>query len=896
MAKEISQLAGSNLHKDTLKTPPKKMLRVRSDGKLGSPKTKAPAQDGKPKRGRKPAKAGIFPKTLVISIKYGADAPSRSSVGLKIADILSGTASNTSPAKSKPSRHFDPPKATHPFFLGGFKQDQCQQHLAKSKGNQEAGTGDHSATTKQGAPSPIKARVTSKPPGMSERSAGVLGFGNSTFASNDVRNSRFPGTLEPLWPPEGMVHVRENHKSAEISLSASHAFHAPKVDRKMKAHRKMKEAEVRIPKEEQILTQYVDVINAYRSDDGICRRVHSREWREFRRPLRRIVTGRELQQAVCGRIDCKLPIPYPDSTERQGGDRMGSPQMAQSPLHPAVRHMYDGIASSLTAFDKFECEIQEWVHKYSPASANQVLQAGSEVLVLRDWLKTLTINSVDFRAGDASKTRDSSASSRRATTKRKKRRAEELEGFVLSSDEEAVEMCQLTKSLDPHPTSLMQKKSLIRARDVGDSNNGERVSNAVVISGPHGCGKTAAVHAVARELGFEVFEINAGSRRSGRDILDKVGDMTRNHLVKQGPSHQGTDAHEEVENMNLLTEKLKQDLDSGRQGTMNSFLNSKVAPKISPSKKKPKAQKASSKQDPPRKSKNQQQSLILLEEVDILFDEDKAFWATTLELLVQSKRPVIMTCTDENLLPLEDMTLHAILRFTHAPEQLATDYLLLVACNEGHILPRDAVVNLYKSKGFDLRASMTELNFFCQMAIGDTKGGLEWMLIRPTSTDSIEQTSKPLRVVSEGSYQTGMGWLSGQHQTSLADLSLDQEIELLSGAWHALGLDIGACSAYISPSTTHGEVSRTSALQQLEDFERVAEVLSAADTFPGRIPMSPDMVSPQCSTLGAITDYSRPLLTLLNPSLRRKRAAIMLKVIAFFKRTLCLTRPASRKQ
>ena len=837
LPEEISQLSGSNSNEDTVKIPPKKMLRVRSDGKLGSPKAKAPAQDVKPKRGRKPAKAGIFPKTLVTSIKYGADAQSRSSVGLKIANILSGTASNTSPAKSKPSKPFGPPKPTHPFFLGGSKRDQCLQDLIKSNDNQEAGTGDHSAAMRQGAPSPIKARVTSKPPGMSERSAGVLGFGNSTFASDHVRKSRFPGALEPLWPPEGMVHIREDHKSAEMSLSTSHALHVPDV------HRKMKEAEVRIPKEQQILTRYVDVSHAYRSDDGISKRVHSREWREFRRPLRRIVTGHELQQAVRRRIESKLPTPYPDLTERQDGDRMNSPQMAQIPLHPAVRHMYDGVASSLTAFDKFECETQEWVHKYSPASADQVLQAGPEVLDLRDWLMALSINAVDFRAGDTSKTRESSVSSRRATTKRKRRRAEELEGFVLSSDEEAKEMCQLTKLVNLHPTSLMQKKSVIRARDVDNSSKGERVSNAIVISGPHGCGKTAAVHAVARELGFEIFEINAGSRRSGRDILDKVGDMTRNHIVKQGSSQQGADAHEEVETMNLLSEKLKQDLDSGRQGTMNSFLKAKVAPKKSPSKRKPKAQKASSKQDPPRKPKGQQQSLVLLEEVDILFDEDKTFWATTLELLVQSKRPVIMTCTDENLLPLEDMILHAILRFTHAPEQLATDYLLLVACNEGHMLPRDAVVNLYKSKGYDLRASMTELNFFCQMALGDTKGGLEWMLIRPSSTDSNEQNPKPLRVVSEGTYQTGMGWLSDQHRTSLAELSLDQETDLLSGAWHAWGLDVGACWTYISPSTTHGEASRALALQQLQDLERVAEALSAADTFPGRIPMIPDMVS-----------------------------------------------------
>ena len=834
---ETSQFAGSNSNEDTVRTPPKKMLKVRSDGKLSSPKAKAPAQDVKPKRGRKPAKAGILPKKLLTSIKYGADSQSRSSLGLKIANILLGTASDFSPAKSKPSKPSDPPKPTHPFFLGGSKQDQRQQDLRGEKDNTEAGTGDQVVTPKRGVASATKARVTSKPPVTSERSAGVFGLGSSTFASDNARISRFPGALEPLWPPDGMVHVRQDLKSAVPSLPTSHGLHAPI------AHRKMKEAEVRISKEERSLTRYIDVVQAYRSDGQVSRRVHSREWREFRRPLRRIVTGRELQQAVRQRIESKLPVPYPDLTERQNGDKMGSLPMAQTPLHPAVRHMYDEIATSLTAFDKFECETQSWVHKYAPASADQVLQAGPEVLILRDWLKNLTINSVGFRAGDTSKTRDSSVSSRRATTKRKKRRAEELDGFVLSSDEEANEMCQLTKSVDCHPATSMQKRSVIRPRDVGNLSNGERLSNAVIISGPHGCGKTAAVHAVARELGFEIFEINAGSRRSGREILDKVGDMTRNHLVKHGPSNNGADAHDEAENMDLLSEKLKQDLDSRRQGTMNSFFKSKVAPKKSPSKRKPKAQKPSPKQDTQRKQNGQKQSLILLEEVDVLFEDDKTFWATTLELLIQSKRPVIMTCTDESLLPLEDMILHAILRFTPAPEQLATDYSLLVACNEGHILPRDAVINLYRSKGFDLRASMTELNFFCQMAVGDTKGGLEWMLIRPPPTNTEEQSLEALRVVSQGTYQSGMGWLSAQQQTSLAELSLDEETELLSEAWHGWGLDVVSCLAYVSPPTAGGEISRIFALRQLQDVEHVAEALSAVDTFPGRIPISPDMVS-----------------------------------------------------
>lgn len=825
LAGEILQPSGLMSNKNTARTPPKKMLRVRPDGKLGSPKAKASAQDAKPKRGRKSAKAEIVPQTLVASVRYGTDAQSRSSVGHKIANIFSGTASNLSPANSKPNRPPEPPIPTHPFFLGGPKRDQRQPDLVQCNDDKEAQPGDRPVAPTRRDVSPTKARVTSKPPGISGISAGVFELGGNPFRSDHARITRFPGAMEPLWPPEGMVHVRQDYESAETTPPTPYGSHSSK------ALRKMKEAEIRIPKEERILTPYIEVVQAYRSDGEVTRRVHSREWREFRRPLRRLLTGRELQQVVRPKIASRLVTPYQNATDSQDEDELAHLQMPQNPLHPAVQGMYKEIATSLTSFDKFECETQDWVHKYAPACADQVLQTGREVLILRDWLKILTTNSVGFRAGNTSKTREASVSSRRAMTKRKRRTAEELDGFVISSDEEANAMCHVTDSAGRHPTDSMLKKSVIRSRDADNSGSGERVTNAVVISGPHGCGKTAAVHAVARELGFEVFEINAGSRRSGKDILDRVGDMARNHLVKQAHSDQGADAKEEAEAMNLLNEKLKRDLDSGRQGTMNSFFKSRGAPKKSPPRRKQKAQTPSSQKDPPRKHQSQKQSLILLEEVDVLFDEDKTFWATALELLVQSKRPVIMTCTDESLLPLEDMVLHAILRFTPAPEQLATDYLLLVACNEGHLLARDAISNLYRSKGSDLRASMTELNFFCQMAIGDTKGGLEWMLIKSPSKISNDQNQKKVRVVSEGTYQTGMGWLSGEHATFLAEPSIDQEAEMLSEAWYGSGLDVGACKAYGLPCASQEERSRALVLQQLQVLEQISETLSAADTF-----------------------------------------------------------------
>ena len=807
------------------------MMKVRSDGKLGSPKVKS-------KRGRKPAKIGTVPKTRVVTIKYGTDSQSRSSLGRQITDINSATVMTPTLAMSKLNKPPESPKPTHPFFLGASKRDHYHQEAASSNEDKNIGTGDHHTTLAQGSVNPIKARVISRPPSIPEPSAGLFGSGGNIFSSDHARISRIPGAMEPLWPPAGMVHVGQDHKFAETTLPI------PRVLCASKTCRKMKEAEVRIPKEEQVLKRYVDVVHVYRSDEEVARRVHSREWREFRRPLRRILTGRELQQAVCREIASKLPVPHHDATESQDSGRSGTPQIPQGSPHPAIYNVYKEIATSLCAFDKFECETQDWVHKYAPASADRVLQSGREVFILRDWLKNLTTNSIGFRADDTSKNRDSSIFSRRAPTRKKRRRTEELNGFVLSSDDEGNEMCQVTDFEDCHPTSPMLKRSVVRSRDAGNSCNDERVPNTVVISGPHGCGKTAAVYAVARELGFEVFEINAGSRRSGKDILDKVGDMSQNHLVKHASSDQGADANDEAENLRLLSEKLKQDLDSGRQGTMKSFFKSRGVPKKSPSKRKPKSQKSSPKRERPRKQQNQKQSLILLEEVDILFDDDKAFWATTLELLVQSKRPIIMTCTDESLLPLGNMILYAILRFTHTPEQVGTDYLLLVACNEGHLLPRDAVTSLYKSKGLDLRASMTELNFFCQMSVGDTKGGLEWMLPKPPLESSEDQSREPLRVVSEGTYQAGMGWLSSQYQSSLAKWSIDQESEILLKAWYEWGLDVGACEAYISPSTIQDDISRTLDLERLRILDNVAESLSAADIVSGRKPLFTDTVSP----------------------------------------------------
>lgn len=63
--------------------------------------------------------------------------------------------------------------------------------------------------------------------------------------------------------------------------------------------------------------------------------------------------------------------------------------------------------------------------------------------------------------------------------------------------------------------------------------------NTMLITGPPGVGKTAAVYACAQELGFKVFEVNASSQRSGRLILSQLKEATQSHQVDS----QGVNAH-----------------------------------------------------------------------------------------------------------------------------------------------------------------------------------------------------------------------------------------------------------------------------------------------------------------------------------------------------------------
>ncbi|KAF1847173.1 uncharacterized protein K460DRAFT_331904 [Cucurbitaria berberidis CBS 394.84] len=824
---------------ETKAVTPKKQIKVTKSGKLlSSPPKHAPEPSSVPRkrRGRKPAKPKVSPTVTVI--RYGVDAANKVAIGQRIEEILNGKKLSIRRAinpKKVPPKPAAPRKVTHPFFLG---KPGTQKDAPPMK-----------TTSEQLPPTPRRSAVT---PGKLRAEARrdrspkpTPAFGMPAGRSRVTNQS---GLNEASWPTRETSHVRNLD-----DVDWNYRTRVQRPSTLVLRPRKLKSIVTYIPDSEDVITRLAqDLSQAVHRAESVSKSEFEPP-EDVRLPTRLLTTGTEIQRRVCSQIHAVLPKP-------------GELHQLQTAIHPAITTLFNDIERVLTPFDEGRCEGQPWTHKYGPKCASHVLQPGNEAAVLKDWLQSLTVLAV----GGALK------SSTAVDIKRppKKKRKKAVDDFIVSDDDE--EDGDMMECSDREGTAVPHLKSLRRPQWT-------RNKNVILLSGPHGCGKSATVYAVAEELGFEVFEINPGTRRSGKDIQDKVGDMTANHLVNHqrsaAPAKEDLATDNDTDNERMNT-ALQEDLNSGRQGTMTSFFqtnipakaNSAAKVKVQEPKKAPTHADQTMLSMASTTRKSQKQSLILFEEADILFEEDQQFWAQVTKLALSSKRPIVITCNDERQIPSQDLPLAAVLRLHPPPVDLATDYLLVLAGREGHILERKAVSDLYHSKNYDLRASITELNLWCQMSVGDRKGGLEWIYQRWPRGRDVDSHGRLLRVASEGTYLSGMGWFSHNVFETRENITFDKEEELLKEAcadwdinpidWVAQGID--------DERTIVSSSDEFSCLKNLECLDALSESLSAADVYcrVGLPAYESDYHQPTDSSLPPITDKARLSVTLAAPLLQ----------------------------
>lgn len=177
------------------------------------------------------------------------------------------------------------------------------------------------------------------------------------------------------------------------------------------------------------------------------------------------------------------------------------------------------------------------------------------------------------------------------------------------------------------------------------------------------------------------------------------------------------------------------------------------------------------------------------------------------------------------------------------------------------MLKREAVDDLYLATGRDLRRTIMNLNFWCQMAIGSEKSGLDWIIDRWGKGAEIGQDSDPLRVVSLNTYEPSMGWFS---RDMLLDNTLDSRIESTQELLHWWQISLQeteemADSSFenvSSAGTTNFDHTNLEHLQRLKVQSDYADLRSVLDVLCARCSLDQKLDSIN-NTIPAMSEKQR---------------------------------------
>lgn len=367
-----------------------------------------------------------------------------------------------------------------------------------------------------------------------------------------------------------------------------------------------------------------------------------------------------------------------------------------------------------------------------------------------------------------------------------------------------------------------------------DSQDGEdMLCNTVLITGPTGVGKTAAVYACAQELGFKVFEVNASSQRSGRLILSQLKEATQSHQVDS----QGVNAHKPTYFNSYGTSSSTGSLRPGssprklnsprrvvssprkpqsprgaKKGSLTPVSLAKFFKTAASSTKEPQnTTKVASKKvgkaneavlpvkSPPapspkekgseEQSKKTATSLILFEEVDVIFDEDSGFLAAIKTFMTTTKRPVVLTTSDPAFSSMFDGTFEEI--HFKAPSLLnVSSYLQLLCLAEDMRTDPADIQSLLRLNGCDIRQSLLQLQFWTRSAGGRhgarplVPTGKNETEVKPEPEEAADKSTLP--PCDTGCTESKLGLLNNGQERDVLELLKSRSLVEEPGCWELL--------------------------------------------------------------------------------------------------------------
>ncbi|KAK9723346.1 ATPase family associated with various cellular activities (AAA) [Popillia japonica] len=228
-------------------------------------------------------------------------------------------------------------------------------------------------------------------------------------------------------------------------------------------------------------------------------------------------------------------------------------------------------------------------------------------------------------------------------------------------------------------STILKRRNSSGSEFEGDSTScdGPTAGNVVIIHGPHGSGKTMTIYALCNELGINVLELNASSRRTGKRLMQELQEATQSHQVRKDDI---------VDMTTFFKPTKKKKLDCITNLTKP---NSKIC-------------------------------LLLVEDVDIVFEQDDGFLSALLQLLATSKRPIILNATDISSPNLQKiLSQNQVIKFSALSPKVMTIWIQILCLLEGCYIHKDSLSKLLEWNKGDLRKTLLQLQFWVQSGGGN---------------------------------------------------------------------------------------------------------------------------------------------------------------------------------
>lgn len=307
----------------------------------------------------------------------------------------------------------------------------------------------------------------------------------------------------------------------------------------------------------------------------------------------------------------------------------------------------------------------------------------------------------------------------------------------------------------------------------------------MLLSGPHGCGKTSSVYAIAKLLGYKVFEVNASSSRHKNQIIQELeGALNSHHVANNGSGNlkqanttpnaitnilkKNTTTNQDAakfkidkffntgnfenhpspvkemkikktkkrknslrrETIHNLTNKinlnfskrenhLNDDDDEENneaedsEGDTDDFFNKEhnknhIVTKIP---KNPSSKGKLPESDSSTSVNIQRESLILFDEIDVIFKEDVGFWSAILHFIKRSRKPILLTTTDQYLQDKVNLNVEKV-DFIRPRTDAAVRYLKRIAKKENAELDTPTAYQILQNSGCDMRRALIQLQMY----------------------------------------------------------------------------------------------------------------------------------------------------------------------------------------